>query len=114
MVDDIDTSITHIIRGGDHITNNTGVQIALFQALDGAVPIFAHHNLLTDASGEGFSKRTGSLSLRSFQAEGYEPGKRWRRCRQRRHLARRGKRWVRSSNWLPISTCRRVALGRPL
>jgi glutamyl-tRNA synthetase len=72
VVDDIDTSVTHIIRGGDHITN-TGVQIALFQALDGAVPIFAHHNLLTDATGEGFSKRTGSLSLRSFQADGYEP-----------------------------------------
>lgn len=72
VVDDIDTSITHIIRGGDHITN-TGVQIALFEALDGTVPIFAHHNLLTDASGEGFSKRTGSLSLRALRAEGYEP-----------------------------------------
>ena len=72
VVDDIDTSVTHIIRGGDHITN-TGVQIALFEALGGTVPIFAHHNLLTDATGEGFSKRTGSLSLRTLRAEGYEP-----------------------------------------
>ncbi|SCM70828.1 Glutamate--tRNA ligase 1 [uncultured Pleomorphomonas sp.] len=72
VVDDIDTAVTHIIRGSDHITN-TGVQISLFEALDGAIPIFAHHNLLTDASGEGFSKRTGSLSLRSLRAEGYEP-----------------------------------------
>jgi len=41
--------------------------------LGGTVPIFAHHNLLTDATGEGFSKRTGSLSLRTLRAEGYEP-----------------------------------------
>lgn len=72
VVDDIDSGVTHIIRGGDHITN-TGVQIAIFEALGGTVPAFGHHNLLTDASGEGLSKRTGSLSLRSLRAEGYEP-----------------------------------------
>ncbi len=72
VVDDIDSGVTHIIRGGDHITN-TGVQIAIFEAFGGAVPAFGHHNLLTDASGEGLSKRTGSLSLRSLRAEGYEP-----------------------------------------
>jgi len=36
------------------------------------VPIFAHHNLLTDAQGQGFSKRLGSQSLADFRDEGYE------------------------------------------
>jgi glutamyl-tRNA synthetase len=32
VVDDIETGVTHVIRGDDHITN-TGAQIALFEAL---------------------------------------------------------------------------------
>jgi len=72
VVDDIDFGITHIIRGDDHVTN-TGVQIQLFEALGGAVPRFGHINLLTTASGEGLSKRTGALSLASLREEGYEP-----------------------------------------
>ncbi|HUG60467.1 MAG TPA: glutamate--tRNA ligase [Methylomirabilota bacterium] len=72
VVDDIDLGITHIVRGEDHVTN-TGVQIALFQACGAPVPEFGHHNLLTDAGGEGLSKRTGALSLRSLRDAGYEP-----------------------------------------
>ncbi|MBH0238996.1 glutamate--tRNA ligase [Methylobrevis albus] len=72
VVDDIDLGVTHVVRGEDHITN-TGVQIALFEALGAAPPAFGHHNLLTDASGEGLSKRKGSLSLRSLREAGYEP-----------------------------------------
>lgn len=74
VVDDIDMRITHVIRGEDHVTN-TAVQIQLFHALapDAPLPAFAHHNLLVGASGEGLSKRTGSLSLASLRSEGYEP-----------------------------------------
>jgi glutamyl-tRNA synthetase len=36
------------------------------------VPIFGHHNLLTDAAGEGFSKRLGSLSLKQLREAGFE------------------------------------------
>ena len=72
VVDDMDMGVTHIIRGGDHITNS-GAQIALFEALDGAAPEFGHHNLLTDASGEGLSKRKGALSIASLREDGYEP-----------------------------------------
>lgn len=72
VVDDGDLGITHILRGDDHITN-TGVQIALFQALDLTVPVFGHLNLLTTIDGEGLSKRTGALSLRSLRESGYEP-----------------------------------------
>ena len=72
VVDDIDLGITHVIRGEDHVSN-TGTQIEIFEALGGAVPIFAHHNLLTDSEGQGFSKRLGSQSIAEFRAEGYEP-----------------------------------------
>lgn len=72
VVDDIDLGITHVIRGEDHVSN-TGTQIEIFEALGGAVPFFAHHNLLTGADGEGLSKRIGSLSLMELRENGYEP-----------------------------------------
>src|SRR5690606_37212031 len=72
VVDDVDLGITHVIRGEDHVSN-TGTQIEIFEALGGRVPVFGHHNLLTDAQGQGFSKRLGSQSIADFRAEGYEP-----------------------------------------
>lgn len=74
VVDDIDQRITHIIRGEDHVTN-TAVQIQLFEALAGAErhPVFAHHNLLFSATGEGLSKRFGSLSIGALRESGMEP-----------------------------------------
>ncbi|WP_424981704.1 glutamate--tRNA ligase [Maritalea sp. S77] len=71
VVDDIDMGITHVIRGEDHVTN-TGAQIELFEALGATAPTFGHHNLLTDATGEGFSKRKGSLSITNLREEGFE------------------------------------------
>jgi len=71
VVDDVDLAITHIVRGDDHVTN-TAVQIQIFRALDAAPPLFGHHNLLTDAGGEGLSKRTGALSLKSLRNKGVE------------------------------------------
>ncbi|MDB5571576.1 MAG: glutamyl-tRNA synthetase [Hyphomicrobiales bacterium] len=73
VVDDVALGVTHIIRGEDHVTN-TAVQLQLFAALapDAAPPTFAHHNLLASASGEGLSKRTGSLSLASLRDAGME------------------------------------------
>ncbi len=72
VVDDIDLDITHIIRGEDHVSN-TGTQIEIFEALGATPPTFGHHNLLTDAQGQGFSKRLGSQSIADFREEGYEP-----------------------------------------
>ncbi len=75
-VDDVDSGITHVIRGEDHVTN-TAVQIELFAALvrlrGGATPAFAHHSLLVGADGEGLSKRLGSLSIEAMREEGLEP-----------------------------------------
>ena len=72
VVDDIELGVTHVIRGEDHVTN-TGAQITLFNALGAEPPVFGHHNLLTTISGEGLSKRTGSLSIGSLARAGYEP-----------------------------------------
>ena len=73
VVDDIEFKITHIIRGEDHITN-TAVQIQLFEVLAGAgsLPVFGHHNLLTSATGEGLSKRSGALSIGTLRESGIE------------------------------------------
>jgi glutamyl-tRNA synthetase len=71
VVDDIDLEVSHVIRGDDHVTN-TGVQIALFNALGAQAPQFGHHNLLTTASGEGLSKRTGALSIAGLRESGIE------------------------------------------
>ncbi|MGA0530739.1 glutamate--tRNA ligase [Hansschlegelia sp. KR7-227] len=72
VVDDAEFGVTEVVRGEDHVAN-TAVQLDLFAALGAEPPAFAHHNLLTTAEGAGLSKRAGSLSLRSFRAEGIEP-----------------------------------------
>ena len=72
VVDDIAFGITHIVRGDDHITNTAG-QIQLFQALGGALPVFAHLPLLIDASGVKLSKRLSALSIGTLRDEGIEP-----------------------------------------
>ncbi len=73
VVDDIETGITHVIRGEDHVTN-TGIQRDIFAALgaDPAAIGFAHLPLLTDSDGGKLSKRLDSLSLRSLRADGVE------------------------------------------
>ncbi len=72
VVDDIDTAITHVVRGDDHIANSA-VQIDLIHALGGDAPVFAHLPLLTDFEGGELSKRIGGLALRDLRAEGIEP-----------------------------------------
>ena len=71
VIDDIEESISHIIRGEDHISN-TAFHIQIFEALGGSIPEFAHHPFLTDQDGKGFGKRLGSLSIENLKAEGYE------------------------------------------
>jgi glutamyl-tRNA synthetase len=74
VVDDLETKITHIIRGEDHVSN-TGVQLDLMTALGAelAQVAFAHLPLLTDAEGGKLSKRLDSLTLRSLARDGVEP-----------------------------------------
>ena len=71
-VDDIEMGVTHVVRGEDHVAN-TAVQIDLIAALGGAPIQFGHHPLLTEASGEGLSKRKGGASIAELRDEGLEP-----------------------------------------
>ncbi len=72
VVDDIESGVTHVIRGEDHVAN-TAVQIEIFEALGAVPPSFSHHNLIVSVTGEEMSKRKGSLSIRSFREAGAEP-----------------------------------------
>ena len=72
VLDDVDTNITHIIRGEDHVVN-TALQIQMFKYLKAEIPYFAHLPLITNNEGEGFSKRSGALSLGSLRREGITP-----------------------------------------
>lgn len=71
VVDDADMAITHIVRGEDHVTN-TGVQVALFEAIGASAPVFGHHSLLVGADGKVLSKRLGDLSVRKLRESGLE------------------------------------------
>jgi len=70
-IDDADLGITHVVRGEDHVAN-TALQVQMFEALDHAVPTFAHLPLMTDLDGGGLSKRLGSLALKDLRADGVE------------------------------------------
>ena len=73
VIDDVDTGVTHIVRGEDHVAN-TAAHIQMFEALGAKPPQFAHLALLSGADGDKLSKRIGSLSMRQLQKEeGIEP-----------------------------------------
>jgi len=72
VVDDTEMGITDVVRGSDHVTN-TATQIQMIEALDGDVPRFAHHSLLTGPQGEALSKRLGTLALRDLRKNGLAP-----------------------------------------
>jgi glutamyl-tRNA synthetase len=69
-VDDIDMSITEVIRGDDHISN-TPKHVLLFGALGAAVPRFAHVPLILGADKKRLSKRHGATSVMEYQRQGY-------------------------------------------
>ncbi len=68
VCDDIDSGITHIIRGEDH-TTNSGAQIEVFEALGGKAPAFGHQALLVGPDGKKISKRDleGPLSIEALR-----------------------------------------------
>lgn len=68
VVDDIDSGITHVVRGEDHISN-TAVHIQMFEALGAVAPTFAHLSLIADKEGGKLSKRLGSLAIEELREE---------------------------------------------
>lgn len=72
VVDDLDSRITHVIRGDDHITN-TPKQILLYEAFGAHPPEFAHLPLILGPDRKKLSKRHGVTSLLHYRDQGILP-----------------------------------------
>ena len=72
VVDDHLMSITHVIRGEDHLSN-TAMQLLIYKAFGVAPPVFAHHALILGKDRTKLSKRHGSVSVREFRDRGILP-----------------------------------------
>ncbi|MEI6397008.1 MAG: glutamate--tRNA ligase [Candidatus Taylorbacteria bacterium] len=72
VVDDIEMSVTHIIRGEDHISN-TPRQMLIYEALGVTPPIYAHIPLLLGKDRSKLSKRKGAVPITEYRRKGYLP-----------------------------------------
>jgi glutamyl-tRNA synthetase len=72
VVDDMDMSISHVIRGDDHV-NNTPRQINILKALGAPLPVYAHVPMILGSDGARLSKRHGAVSVMQYRADGYMP-----------------------------------------
>ena len=72
VVDDADEQVTHVIRGGDHISN-TARQMLIRSALGFPEPIYAHLPLIFDNNHKKLSKRTGAKALTEYRDQGILP-----------------------------------------
>jgi len=72
--DDVDTRISHIIRGQDHLTN-TFKHVLIFDALGATPPTFAHLPLLIAPDGSKLSKRRHGpvVSVLTYRDAGFLP-----------------------------------------
>ena len=73
VVDDHDMSISHVIRGEDHISN-TPKQLHIYQALGFENPSFAHLPMILGEDKKKLSKRHGAESVESYRDKGFQPG----------------------------------------
>ena len=72
VVDDHDMSITHVIRGEDHLAN-TPKQIILYKSLGYDLPTFAHLPMILGPDKKRLSKRHGAPGVQYFRDQGYYP-----------------------------------------
>jgi len=72
VVDDHDMTVTHVIRGDDHL-NNAFRQTQIYRALDWPVPEFAHVPLIHGPDGTKMSKRHGAVGVDAYRDLGYLP-----------------------------------------
>ncbi|MBV9841819.1 MAG: glutamate--tRNA ligase [Sphingomonadaceae bacterium] len=71
VIDDIETQVSHVVRGEDHVTN-TALQLQMFEALGAPTPQFAHMALLVGSDGK-LSKRLGATGADALREAGIEP-----------------------------------------
>jgi glutamyl-tRNA synthetase len=70
-VDDLDESMTHVLRGEEHLPNTPKNQL-LWRALsDQPPPVWAHLPNLVNERRQKLSKRRDKVALESFRDEGY-------------------------------------------
>jgi glutamyl-tRNA synthetase len=72
VVDDLDMSVSHVIRGDDHL-NNTPRQINILKALGAIPPLYAHVPMILGEDGKRLSKRHGAVSVMQFRDDGFLP-----------------------------------------
>jgi len=72
VVDDLDMSISHVIRGDDHV-NNTPRQINVIRALGAEPPVYGHLPTVLGADGTKLSKRHGAVSVMQYAEDGFLP-----------------------------------------
>ena len=72
VIDDILMDISLVMRGDDHISN-TPKQIVIYQALDIAIPEFAHIPMIMGPDNTRLSKRHGATSVMEYQRMGFLP-----------------------------------------
>lgn len=69
VIDDVQTGITHLIRGVDHISN-TYKQVLLYNILGRDIPKFYHVGLVCHKSGKKLSKRdSDALNLENYHPD---------------------------------------------
>ncbi|WIM12374.1 tRNA glutamyl-Q(34) synthetase GluQRS [Enhydrobacter sp.] len=71
-VDDHLQGITLVTRGED-VLPSTHVHVLLQKLLGYETPLYAHHKLLTDASGRRFAKRDRDMTIRAMREAGLTP-----------------------------------------
>ena len=69
VVDDVDFSITHVIRGNDHRPNEN-LHRRLFEALGARPPEFVHHGLILGEDGRKLAKRAEGATVASLREAG--------------------------------------------
>ncbi len=72
VVDDANLTITHVLRGDDHISN-TPKQLLLYRALGLPPPVFAHIPLILGEDRSRMSKRHGATAIAEYRKAGYLP-----------------------------------------
>jgi glutamyl-tRNA synthetase len=72
VVDDADENVTHVIRGGDHISN-TARQMLIQRALGLPTPLYAHLPLILDSEHKKLGKRMGAKAMTEYRDMGILP-----------------------------------------
>jgi len=65
--DDIDQSITHVVRGFD-LLSSTPMQLAIYEALNYLPPVFSHFPVIVDQQGQKLSKQSFAAPVDNAKA----------------------------------------------